>query len=111
MCRLVRIDGRATPTIDTSSPSRKTTAERTISVAQPRRDRPGAIAPGGTELDTGTAPLAKFSRTRAVGGRQAVRYCSMSTVQACSMAVKQQPSSAVTKPDGLQVIHAISDPV
>jgi DNA-binding transcriptional ArsR family regulator len=27
------------------------------------------------------------------------------------MAVKQQPSSAVTEPDGLQVIQALSDPV
>src|SRR6478752_20641 len=120
--RSLRIDGRATPTIDTSSASRKRAPQSTSSAPQARllsRPEPSSREWDSCEVVAVTKKLLPVSSQLA--DRAPLSYCSTSIVHISSIEVKQlippelqsrddhAPDLAAV--DVLTVLQALSDPV
>src|SRR5215470_7060477 len=113
MCRSVRIEGRATPIIETSRASRKRAAQSTIRAPQARRlNRSAPPSSGGESVRVDTS----FGSFGVSVGQ--VRYCSTAIVhqlfdarQTMLQSGEQTRVSDLSEVDVLTVLQALSDPV
>src|SRR6266581_4459500 len=111
MFRLVRIDGSATPIIETSSASRKSAPQRTSKVPQASLvslSVPPKVDAGAVDLDTRASLSLLFDPHRTWLFDRCQTMTDLTSFTESSHSPKATDLSAI---DGLTVLHALSDPV